>query len=297
MARRKSSTDFERRIVRLVRNEHVHGLVDLMLDEGTSAAYQKAALEGLIEIDSEQAWDAVCDLLAQHEGHVVELVIQVLGSKPGAAALRALGECLGNPHPFVRSEAVRAITRHHASQTIVLLLRASRDPEPAIGRMAGRSLVGKLERTPGLLADIRPGTAQGVIGLLDVHWTMEYLADGYPEPLRMVAARRLGEIGGEEATSTLVSLIETLRGPVRDACWRALEACSTLSDHLVVPLLANPDGTVRARAVAVYRRCADGHAEGLLSGLAGDSDSDVRMESLQALFHILDAGAQPNIER
>ena len=51
LARRKSSTDFERRIVRLVRNEHVHGLVDLMLDEGTPAAYQKAALEGLIEID------------------------------------------------------------------------------------------------------------------------------------------------------------------------------------------------------------------------------------------------------
>lgn len=297
MARRKSSTDFERLVVRMVRNEHVRGLVELMLDEATPAAYQRAALEGLIEIDSTKAWDAVCELVVEHEGHVVEMVIHVLAEIQGTSALRALGECLSNPHPFVRSEAVRAISRHESARTMALLLRASRDPEPTIGRMAGRSLIRKLERNPALLAEIRTNTAEGIIELLDVRWAMEYLADVYPEPLRIVAARRLGQIGGEEATTTLVSLIEAWRGPVQDACWRAFEACGAVTDHLVLPLLANHDGSVRARAIAVYGKFADLHAEGLLSGFAGDPDPDVRIESLQALFNIIQGNALPYLEK
>ena len=297
MARRKSSPDFERLVLRLVRNEHVQGLVDLMLDEETPAAYQKSSLEGLIDIDSVEAWDAVCELVAHHEGHVVELVIDVLGHKPAAGALRALGECLGNPHPFVRSEAVRAISRHVDPQSLALLLRGSRDPEPAIGRMAGRSLVSKLERAPASIAEIRTSTAEGIVGLLGVHGTMEYLSDAYPEPLRIVAARRLGEIGGDEATGALVSLVEALRGPVSDACWGALEVCHTVSDQLVVPLLAHSDAEVRARSIAIYGRCTDATAAELLSGLAGDPDSDVRIASLNALFHVLEAAARPHLDR
>lgn len=295
LARRKS-VDLDRLVTRMVRNEHVTGLIELILDEQTPAAYRRQALEGLIEVGNQEAWDGLCNLVVSNDGHVVELIIQTLAQSSAPQALRALGECLSNESPFVRSEAVRAIDLHHGAQTLTLLLRASRDPQPSVGRMAARALTRKLEQRPAVLSEIRESTAEGIMEILDVRWAMEYLADVYPTKLRVIAARRLGQIGGEEATTALVSIIEAIRGPVQDACWSALQSCGSVSEHHLFPLFANPDGSVRARAITVYGRFADEHAAGLLQGFAGDADPDVRIASLTALARVTEAGASTSLE-
>ena len=296
MVRRKS-VDLDRLVTRMIRNEYVAGLIEIITDANTPAAYVRQALEGLIEIGSNDAWDGVCSLVTSNDGQIVEMIIQTLAESTAPAALRALGECLSSSSPFVRSEAVRAINLHHGGQTLTLLLRASRDPEPSIGRISGRALVGKLQERPAVLSEIRESTAEGIMDLLDVRWAMEYLADVYPTKLRVVAARRLGKIGGEEATAALVSIIEAVRGPVQDACWAALQGCGSVSEHHLFPLLANRDPSVRARAIRVYGRFADSAAEGLLGGFAGDDDPAVRIASLSALARIAESGALPYFEK
>ncbi len=296
MSRRKTAAELERLVVRLVRNEHVRGLVDLLIDEEVPASVKGAALRGLITVDTDTSWDALSELVVTHEGHVVELAVDVLREQSASQALRVLGECLGNLEPFARSAAVRAIAQHNSAQSLNLLLRASRDPEPAIGRMAARCLMRRVERQPAILAEIRPATAEGVVGLLDTRWAMEYLADVYPDPLRVVAARRLGQLGGEEAASILVSVVEVAQGAVRDACFDALESCRSVPVHVLLPLLAVSTPEVRSRAVSLYARSCDRESEGMLAGLASDPEPQVRTAALRALARLLGAEARDLLE-
>ena len=294
LAQRKP-TNVTKLVQRMVKNRHVTGLMAMLTEEDAPAATARLALEGLIEIGSAEAWDGICEVVSKSGGHVVELIMAALAVHRAPGAVRALGECLGNPDPFVRSSAVRAMEGHEGSHVVALLLRASRDPAPAIGRMGGRALVRRVERRPAILADIRHQTAEGVIELLDVQWAMELLADTYPEAIRLLAARRLGQIGGDDATTTLVSLIEATQGPVRDACWGALEACGEVSDHLLLPLLACSDPAARARALTVYGRFADANGEHMLAGFTKDADPTVRKAALKALMQVIEGGVLPHL--
>src|SRR5690606_19600901 len=142
------------------------------------------------------------------DGPCIEHIVQDLGERKSPGAIRALGEALRNANAFIRVAAVRALAVQESSSVMVFLLRASRDPEASIAKMATRILLRMVERRPGVLAEIRPNTAEGVIDLMDDQWCMELLSDSFPEPIRIMAARRLGSIGGEEATVALVSVLE-----------------------------------------------------------------------------------------
>jgi HEAT repeat protein len=286
----------ERLIDRMIRNGHSAGLAELLGDSETPAASARAALEGLIEIDSGEAWDALGQVLLSSDSSVVEMVIATLHDHASSmGAVRAIGESLGNPNQFVRNAAVRALSGYSHPQVMPLLLRASRDPVPSIGRQAARRLIGKVEDDANILSQIAEPTAEGIIDLLDVSWAAELLSDAYPDSVRMMAAGRLGAIGGEEATGVLVSVIEVFIGRVGDACWKAFESCGEVIDHLVLPLLFNKNPTVRNRSLQVYGRHGDATAEGMLAGFTSDADPRVRRTALNALWNILKEGSRPYV--
>jgi len=284
-------------VQRLVRTRNVAGLRELLLDEEARASAVRLALEGLVEVDSTESWAALSAVVGGRDSQAVERVMEVLADHESSGAVRALGEGLGNPNPFVRSAALRALGRHEGAHILPLLLRGSRDPEPAIARRARHDLIRRVARQPDILGDIRAATAEGIVDILDVPRAMELLSRIYPEPIRKIAARRVGQLGGDEATGKLVSLIATAPGTVRDAGWDALEACREVSADLLQPLLTAGDFRTRARALLLYARWADASAEPLLVGFTDDPSPEVRSAALSALMCVLGSGCVPYLRK
>ena len=287
MAFRKLS-DEKKLIQRMTKNRFVEGLGALLVEEELRASSVIDLVHGIIESKHPDSWDVLASCVMQDiPADRLELLVRGLEGTHGQGPMRVMEAILSHPSSSARVAGVRYLENHTSSQAMALLLRASRDPKPSVARMSARILLRAVENDPMVLAEVRQATADGIIELLDVHWAMELIAEDYPEHLRYVACRRLGVLGGEEATVVLVSLVEALHGKLLEVAWRSLETCPGVDSHHMIPLLASANPEVRARALSVYARHCDSNAEGLLAGMAKDPYPDVRLASLKALFHLL----------
>ncbi|MEZ6195752.1 MAG: HEAT repeat domain-containing protein [Planctomycetota bacterium] len=294
--KRKKNDTAGAQVAFLVRSQDVEGLTRLVENPRTAAETRQDALEGLIALDHPSAWDALGHMVASAPGDLVETVARQLEEMTTPAALAALGDCLSNPSPFARSAAINAIGRNPAPSTLPHLLRATRDPESSLARRASRIVLRRIERNPGLLSDLREATIEGILGLMDDRWSMELMSDRFPEKVRIIAAGRLGVLGGEEASQALASVAQVAQGAFAEACWAALENCTTISDFTMLPLLVDPRPEVKARALAIYARFSDATAADLIAGLANDGDPRVRIAALTALTSISGEGAIGTLE-
>jgi HEAT repeat protein len=289
--KRRKQDDGSQTLAFLVRSQDVDGLVSVLGSPREKAEHKHAALEGLIEIDSPTSWENLGHVLQNADNDLVELVVGRLEHMPTPAALAALGDCLGNPSPFARGAAINAIGRNPLPATMPHLLRAARDRESSLARRASRIILRRVERKPTLLSDLREATLEGILGLMDDRWSMELMSDRFPESVRCIAARRLGALGGEEASQALASMVQATRGKFQDACWSALESCHTISDFTMLPLLVDPNPETKARALTIYARFSDATAADLITGLTNDSDPRVRVAALNALASIHATGS------
>lgn len=292
---RPRNDDQERRVAILCSEQNVTALAGLLLEPETRAAAAAAAVDGLAAIGTQEAWDALGEAAALAEGPLAELIPERLAATHAPGAVRALGEALRNPSVFARGAAVRALAGVETACAMASLLRGARDPEPGIARMARRFLLRQVEQRPHILGEIRESTAEGIFELLDDRGTMELLSDAYPESVRLMAARRLGALGGEDVTHVLASLVESAQGAVAEACWKALESCAGIQEHILLPLLAGRDPAKRARALAVYARFVGPDGEALLTGLARDAHPAVRKAALPGLVRLLREQAIPHL--
>lgn len=294
--KRRKQSDPAEVLAFLIRSQDVDGLISVLDSPRETAEHKHTALEGLIEIEIPAAWEALGQILQRAENDLVELVVGRLEKMPNPAALAALGDCLGNPSPFARGAAINSIGRNPLPSTLPHLLRAARDRQSSLARRASRIILRRVERNPVILSDLREATIEGILGLMDDRWSMELMSDQFPEKVRIIAARRLGSLGGEEASQALASMVQATRGKLLDACWTALEACHTISDFTMLPLLVAPDPDTKARALAIYARFTDSTAADLITGLTNDADLNVRVAALTALANVNPNGSIPVLE-
>jgi HEAT repeat protein len=280
----------------LIKLGDVAALATILVDPQTKGATARIALDALVGTDSAESWDAIAAVLQASQSAVIELVIQRLEEIDGPGALRCLGDALSNPSVFIRGAAVRALGKRDAGQTMAHLLRAARDPEKSLARIAARTILRRVESRPAILGEIRPQTAEGILDLIDDRWAMELLSPSFPKSIRLMAVRRLGTIGGEESTQTLASLVTASEPEIAEACWKALESCQHVSSFILLPLLVNPQPEVKARALRVYAKFADDLAQDLFAGLARDASPIVRTAALSALTRVAQVGAIPTLE-
>lgn len=291
--RRKAEDSFIRN---LIRTHDIQGLERFLLAEDTKGVHARVAVEGLIRFDEPEAWDALGHVLTQADTAVVELAIEELTANGNSGAIRALGECLSNRNPFFRSSAVRGLSAHESAATMPHLLRATRDPEASLGRMASRIILRRVERSPNVLANLPDVTVEGILDLMDDRWAMELLSPSYPDNIRNTAALRLGDLGGDEACQTLASIAQNDPGELGQVCWQALERCHVVSDFVLLPLLVDPRPEIKSRAVALYSQHSDQTALDLISGLAADADPRVRLEALRGMARVAPVAAIPRLE-
>lgn len=280
----------------MLRSNDLDGLHRLLLDPQTRGMQAALAIDGLLGMDSSESWDALGDALMHCSGTVLEQAITQLGERGGRDAIRALGECLSNTDVFVRSQAVQALSRQHEGTTMPHLLRASRDPAPSIARLASRVVLRRVERNSTVLAEVSEATVEGILDLMDDRWAMELLSPSFPENIRMLAARRLGAIGGDEATQALVSVASHANGELAETCWRALESCSMVSEFILLPLLVANVPEVKARAIELYARYSSADAADLFVGMTRDAAPKVRLAAARALARVALEGAIPTLE-
>ncbi len=279
----------------LVRSQDVDGLARLLVDPNVKGVQAKLATDGLLKIASVESFDALGTVLCQCETTVVEGIIAQLDELDNNEAIRLLSECLGNPNVFHRSSAVQGLSRQKSAKAIPHLLRATRDPERSLARMASRIVLRRVERNAGILGQVSEATVEGVLDLMDDRWAMELLSPSYPQNIRILAALRLGKIGGDEASQALASIASSDTTELADACWRALESCHSVSDFILLPLLVNPDPKTKARSITLYATSMGQDATDLFTGLCADAHAIVRVSALQALSRVSGAGAIPTL--
>jgi HEAT repeat protein len=279
----------------LVRSQDVDGLERLLLAPDIKGLVSKIATDGLLEINTPVSLDALGNVLSRCETSIVEGIIGQLDKCEPKDTVRLLSDCLGNPVVFNRSAAVQALSKQDSANAIPHLLRATRDPAKSLARMASRIILRRVERSSGILGQLSEATVEGVLDLMDDRWAMELLSPSYPTNIRILAAYRLGKIGGDEASQSLASIASTDRTELADACWRALESCHSVSDFILLPLLVNRDPNIKARALTLYAKSLCGEATDLFTGLCVDEAKEVRLAALQALSEVAGEGAIPTL--
>ncbi len=290
MARRNSQS--EKDVVEfLIRSQDLEGLERLLMDPNVKGVQAKLATDGLLALGTPDALDALGNILSHCETAIVEGILTQLSELDGADATRLLGDCLSNPNVFHRSAAVQGLSRQSSAKAIPHLLRATRDPERSLARMASRIILRRVERSSAILGDLSEATVEGVLDLMDDRWAMELLSPSFPQNIRMLAAHRLGKIGGDEASQALASIACNDGTELADVCWQALESCHAVSEFILLPLLVNPDPAVKARAIRLYAKSMDSVATDLFTGLASDAHHEVRIAALRALSRVAKEGA------
>ncbi len=283
----KKKVDQEARHLELcIEHKNISGLVEILSNAATKAVYQVGAARGLVDVNTDESWAALMEFVRVHEGHSVELVLEAVGPATHTNALKVFREALGNPQVFVRMASTRALCRQGSSASFGILLRASRDPEAGIRSLATRTMVRRVDETPEILSQVRAATVEGVFEFLDSDRCMRLLADDQPEAIRLCAARRLGELGGENAIATLAAVLESSEGALAEACWRALESSNELSEFLLLPLVASKDPLRRARAIALYAARVDQNAVGILQAFLKDPHPSVRTTAIVNLHRL-----------
>ncbi|MEE9393025.1 MAG: HEAT repeat domain-containing protein [Planctomycetota bacterium] len=293
---RRKKKKIDRRVDFLVRSQDLDALLEVLEQPSLTAMEANAVVQGFIAIDNADAWDALGNVLSTAQIGTLEGVINQLAVLESNGALRAMGDALGNPNPFLRGAVITGLSTIGASAVLPHLLRAARDPQKSLSQRASRIILRRIERQPNILAGLNNATAEGIISLMDDRWTMELMSDKFPESVRMIAARRLGIIGGEESSQALASLVQRATGKFGDACWSALEACHHVSDFVLLPLLVDPRPEIKARVLPIYAKHADATSGDILVGLVGDATIEVRMAALKAFASVAGDGALQTLE-
>ena len=280
----------------LIKLRDVSGLAQLLGADDTKGAVVKVALDALIDFDTVEAWDAIAAVLTSSGRGVAELVIQRLEDIKKPGSVRALGDSLGNPDVFVRGAAVKALGRHDIGPTMAHLLRGARDPEKSLGRIAARTILRRVETRPAVLGEIPATTAEGILDLIDHRWAMELLSPSFPKKIRLMAIRRLGRIGGDEATRALISHVSHDDPEISEACWRAIEACPDVEPFILMEYLVHRDSAIKARALRVFAKFAGEDAADMCGGLARDASPEVRKVALESMAKLAPVPAIPLLE-
>jgi HEAT repeat protein len=253
----------------------------------------KPAIVALIDIDSDDAWDALGRFLGSSQSAVVSFTIGDLEEviKPGA--VRALGACLGNPNAVIRRAATLALSRQQTGPSLVHLLRACRDPEHEVAQAAEAIIVRRVDDAPAQFEGVPERVMNGVFDFLDARRPYEMITERYPETVRQAAARRIGTIGDDEAAQTLADLLVDAEGDLAEACWDGFESCESVTTAQVKPLLAKPDTDVVVRALRLLTRLGSREDAEILARLTRDERVPVRAEAIVGLAEIVGAECIP----
>ena len=191
---------------------------------------------------------------------------QSLGDLADVKAATALIEALQDREPGVRSEAATALGRLDDSQATVPLIGILADPEDGVRREAIKALT----------AIGRPATDPLILALNQ--------SDNITQA---GAAQALGQIGEEKSAEPLIWAFKNGDRPVRHAAVMALARINrSLAVSPFIQLLgdSNVQSDLRADAAWALGEMNDAGARvPLISAMANDKDSGVRMSAAQAL--------------
>jgi HEAT repeat protein len=194
---------------------------------------------------------------------------QSLGDLADVKAVTPLIDTLQDREPGVRSEAATALGQLNDSQATVPLIEILADPEEGVRRVAIKALtaIGRQATEPLILALNKSDNITQV-----------------------GAAQALGQIGEEKSAEPLIWAFKNGDGPVRQAAVMALARINrSLAVSPFIQLLgdSNVQSDLRADAAwALGEMNDDGARVPLISAMANDKDSGVRMSAAQALKSI-----------
>jgi HEAT repeat protein len=187
---------------------------------------------------------------------------------------------LSSPNVQVRLRALRRVGRYTDHKVEPLLLKALRDIDPQVQRVAA-----------ALAAQRRILAAVPLLLRWLSHWD---------QAMRLSAATNLGDLGDPRAVRTLVRALADPEVKVRLEVIAALGKLDSPDRVEVVPLLGRLRDTsskVRKAAVEVLACKRDGRAVIPLMGRLDDSAREVRIAAITALGSLGDRKAGPSLVR
>jgi HEAT repeat protein len=216
-------------------------------------------LDQLSHTDARSRWEAV-EALGPHSGQ--------------ARVTEALVEALGDPHPFVRWQAVESLAQSKDERTLVLL-KAALSSKNAHRRSSVADALGRL-------GDKRATTA------------LSRALASRNAGVRCSAAEALGRLGDPTALPKLNKALRDQDAHVRRAVVNALGAIGgSEAVPALLTMLEDKSALVRASAAAALQKIADPRATHALRQALHDSDPGVRWYAVRALGTFGDAETLP----
>ncbi len=289
----KERNTAKRQIDRLILRRDVEMLAAQLQNPNTTGALIGQVLNGLVRINSPQAWESIEEMLARDSGFAIDELIATLKAMGSPTAINALGRALGNPNIFVRGASIRALTQLADPRVLAHLLRASRDPERSLARLSGRTLLRRVTHNPALLAELRGVTSDGILDLMDEKSVAPLMSSVYPDDLRALSARRLGEFESDESAQTLARLVTSKSSAISDACWKALENRVGIPREILQPLIQHCNPSVAARAVPLFVRHVGTDGANSLRLMVNSEHAELRQAALAGLPQTLGTAAIP----
>lgn len=267
-----------------------------------------AAIHFLENFGTENANEALADLLTHRDPHVRATAAAALGRRAGVKYVDRLTPLLSDPDPRVRANAIQALAGAQDPALVQKLRPLLQDPSMrarvntilTIAAIQGVSAV--LEWLP-LIRDLAHGepsarsAAAYALGRLPVDQSMDLLTDLLNDPdlsIRCEAAKALGRVG---VSRVIPGLIKALAGPpdLRHQVRRSLATIvqkhgEAAARELANTALSSERAEIRSELADVLGRLKDSQVLDALLTLLKDPEWRVRWKVLKAFERIARAG-------
>lgn len=243
-------------------------------------------IRALLDIGTPEAIAAIEEWIKTSPEPVCGESLALLGSIPGDAALQALAGGLAAEDWFVRSRAARALAARSEPQALVYLLRAARDPAPALSRLGTRLLTETVRRYPKRLHRLRKENLEGIIAILPPEDAERLLFADVSEKVRQVALGCMAKSTNPEVISFLVETCRSGSPSEAETALSVIEKNPHIPSTAIASLLEAASASFRPRLFRIFaERCGSEGVELLSRGL-GDEDASIRKHAVTALFRL-----------
>jgi HEAT repeat protein len=284
MAEDRTTIDMAK-VSALVARGEVRALLDYSSEE-YSLPVRMAALEGILEHGENEDVIACANILAGSAESLIQPLLPALAAIPGDDALLGLSQGLSSPNAFIRSRTVSALAARPEPSVFSFLIRACRDQQPNVSRLARRLLVEHTRTRTKSLSELRPETLAGVMEELPLESIWGFLRLHAEPSIRETAIRRLAHYPSEDAINALLS---TCLAGVEPFCGVALDAIAKnpgIKAEHIQQLLDWGSEKIQGKAFGIFASLATRRSVEYLTEGLGSRDPLVREMSVRHLFRI-----------
>lgn len=247
---------------------------------------KRAGLRSLATLGTPEALELLGEIVESGQPPIADEGLSLLADISGEKAVHAMGAGLLSPDPFWRTWVLYALGKRKESEALIWILKSTTDENPRMRQMAVGILNRAAKKNREQLVSLKDHTIGRIFRVLDKNIVLRFIARDCPTPLRLGVIRWLGEEGGDNAATILVSVCSGEDEIFRKTAISSLERLGHFVPEIALPLLENTDPEIRSRGLMIFGRLAERKGTIRIEALLKDSEAKVRLAAVKCLCEV-----------